>query len=373
MIPFSAITVNDISNENVQEISKLKIGSTVFAGTDVIDDYKVRKYPIATNINYVIDNIKRIDILGFFISFSTGTANVPLSELSSEGISDSGIAEGFEGPGVIVVENKKISVKAPDNFVWGSSIPYTVAVKTNNGIAIFENDKKVKDLSSNDINNNSIPHDIVSSQSVEEWYKKANVEDNITLEYGLSKFNDDRNSVSPSEIKTFFGDDIYDYTIKHPVNTPILVYENNYKEVATEDYYTYLGSYPQYNDANRIYNAKQFVYAWNNTIIPPNSTSSGLDITDFATSADAEAPGGGASHGVCPPARALQAAVLSNNLPLPRGMTGEFEAVAYGFNPGSGIKVTNTGDVPLKIVMWTEGKGTSMILHAKLVKYVPNS
>lgn len=57
--------------------------------------------------------------------------------------------------------------------------------------------------------------------------------------------------------------------------------EVSYDAVQATDSYTYLGSYSQYNDANRAYNAKQFVKAWNNTIIPLNSTSSGMDTIGF--------------------------------------------------------------------------------------------
>ncbi|WP_225370178.1 hypothetical protein [Methanobrevibacter arboriphilus] len=151
-----------------------------------------------------------------------------------------------------------------------------------------------------------------------------------------------------------------------------MVYKANYTEFNVTDAYTYLGSYPQYNDANRAYNAKQFAKAWNGTIIPPNSTSSGIDIVDFAVSSDPKAPGGGASHGVCPPARTLRSIALAMGLSLPNGMNGDHDAVNFGVNPGSGIKVTNSLDYPIKIIMWTEGEGTGMIIHAKMIEMVPN-
>lgn len=322
-------------------------------------------------MGYLFDNIKRIDILGLFLSVSTGTVNVPISELSKEGISGSGIATGFEGPGMLVIENNKISVKSPKNFLWGTSVAYTYAVKTEDGLSIVTDNKTIKSISGNDINNNTLPHDVKSSEEILDWYKEADVGDNLTIEYGLFNFSDKRNPVSPTEIKNFFGEEVYDYIVNHPIDTPVLVYMQNYKEKYSEDFYSYLGSYPEYSDYNRAYNAKQFVNAWNNTIIPPGSTSSGKAIVDFATSLDPKAPGGGAAHGVCPPARALRASVLAYDFPLPIGMNGDHEAVNYGFNPGSGIKITNTGKVPVKIVMWTEGEGTSMIIYSKLVEYVP--
>jgi len=371
MAPFTVVSSNDISHEDLNKIAKIKLGSTVFPGTDVIEDSNIQKYPIATNINYLVDAIKRIDILGIFFFVSTGTINVPIETISEEGISNNGIASGFEGPGVLVIENGSISVKSPENFVYGITVPYTVAVKNENGLDIVQNNKTIKTVSYSDINNNTVPHDVVPVEDLIEWYEKASVGDELAIEYALSGFNDNRSLISPNEIKTFFGDDIYEYSIKHPKGSPILVYMHNYTENISEDYYTHLGSYPQYNDANRIYNAKQFVDAWNNTLIPPHSTSSGMNIVGFTTSKDPKAPGGGASHGVCPPARALRAAVLGTGLPLPAGMNGDWEAVNFGVNPGSGIKVTNDGDYPIKIIMWTEGEGTSMIIHSKIIRYIP--
>ncbi|MDR2966925.1 MAG: hypothetical protein LBU74_03125 [Methanobacteriaceae archaeon] len=370
--PFSAITVNDKLDENIVNVAKQKIGTTILNGTDVIEDSNIQRYPTATNLAYLIDDIGQIDILGLFLSVSTGTVNVPISEITEEGISDSGIATGLNGPGVLVVENGKISVKFPKNFLWGTSVPYTYAVKTENGLSVVENNKTIKSISGDNINNNTVPHEFIPSDDILNWYKKADVGDKLAIEYGLSNFSDGRNSLSPTEVKYFFGEEIYNYLTLYPLNTPILVHMYDYKEKSSESFYSYLGSYPEYNDANRAHNAKQFVNAWNNTIIPPGSTSSGKNIVIFTTSRDPKAPGGGASHGVCPPARALRAAVLNQNFPLPVGMNWDFEAVRYGFNPSSGIKVTNTGDVPVKIVMWTEGEGTSMVICSKIVELVPN-
>jgi hypothetical protein len=53
-------------------------------------------------------------------------------------------------------------------------------------------------------------------------------------------------------------------------------------------------------------------------------------------------------------------------------MNGDSEAVNFGVNPGSGIMVHNTGDYPVKIIMWTEGEGTGMKICAQLIQYIPN-
>ena len=370
MGPFSVLTVNDITDENLDDIAKLKVGSTVLNDTDVIEDSNIRRYPTVTNLGYVLEGITQINLIGVFLSLSTGTVNVPISQLVGEGISDSGIAN-VDGPGKLVIENKKISVKSPKNFLWGISVPYTYAVKTETGINIVENNKTTKTVSGNDINNNTVPHEFISSEEISDWYKKADLGDKLAIEFGLNYFNDGRNFLSPTEIKHFFGEEIYNYLSSYPLNSPILVYKHNYKEKPIQEFFSYLGSYPEYNDASRAYNAKQFVNAWNNTIIPPGTTSSGQSI-DFATSRDPKAPGGGASHGVCPPARALRASVLEQDFPLPIGMNLDHEAVRYGFNPSTGIKITNTGKYPVKIIMWTEGEGTSMVIYSRMIEIVPN-
>ena len=363
--------MNDFSDENIAEVAKLKVGSTVMNGTDVIEDSNIRRFPTATNLKYVYNEIIQLDIIGLIFSLSTGTVNVPISEITEEGISNSGIAN-INGPGMLVVENKKISVKAPKNFLWATSAPYTYAVKTKDGLDIVENNITIKSISGENINNNTVPHDFVQSEDILAWYKKADVGDKLAIEYGLSNFSDGRSFLSPKEVKNYFGEDIYDYLTNYPLNTAILVFMKDYKEKSSDDFYSYLGSYPQYNNANRAYNAKQFADAWNNTIIPPGSTSSGKNIVGFTVSKDPKAPGGGASHGVCPPARALRAAVLNQGFPLPTGMNWDFEAVLFGFNPSSDIKVTNTGKNPVKIIMWTEGEGTSMVIKSRIVELVPN-
>jgi hypothetical protein len=370
LLPFSFVGAHEIST-NVEKIAKYGMGQTVFVGDEVLDKSNIDKYPIVTNINYLYDRFKTFDIIGIFISISTGTVPLPVSEFSSSGISDSGFAEGFSGPGILTKENNKLVVKPPDNFVWGYKTPYTFAVKSENGIDIVEENQIIKTIGKKDINNDTIPGHHISGESILNWFNKADIGDNVTLDYALSNFSDNRSLIKPDEIKTLFGEEVLNYTYSYPSGSPIMIYMTNYDEFAVTDAYSYLGSYPQYNDANRAYNAKQFVKAWNDTIIPPNSTSSGTEIIGFAVSPDPKAPGGSASHGVCPPARSLRSIALNMGFSLPTGMNGDHNAVNFGVNPGSGIKVTNKLDYPIKIVMWTEGEGTSMIIHAKMIELVP--
>ena len=164
---------------------------------------------------------------------------------------------------------------------------------------------------------------------------------------------------------------VVDYAAEYPTGSPILLYSGNYTEQAGEVYGTSLGSHPEYGDSIREVNARQFVEAWNGTVIPPNSTSSGKDYVYFESATDASAPGGSAAHGVCPSARALRAAVTAEGFDLPTGMTWDENAVLFGFNPARDITVTNNHDYPVMIKMWTEGEGTGMGVYGQVVRYIP--
>lgn len=367
----SFVTSYDYDSKYIEDVATVPIGSTVLPGTDVIDESKVMKYPIATNIDYLYEKIKTLKFIDLFNSITTGTISAPISKISEKGISSAGESIGYKGPGVLVFKNQKISVEGPDNFVWGYSTPYTFGVKTKDGLAIVENNKTISIVAYDNINNDTIPHDYISAKEVKEWYDRSQIDSNITLKYGLSKFSDNRSFIEPDKIKEIFGDDVYNYTTQYNSNSPIMVYMHDYSEEIFTEGYSYLGSYPQYNDANRAYNAQQFAKAWNGTVIPPNSAASGKSVVGFTVSKDPKAPGGAASHGVCPAARALRAAVLSAGFPLPSGMNGDYEAVNFGVNPGSGIYVTNNAKFPIKIIMWTEGSGS--VIHAKLIKYEADS
>jgi len=370
-LPFSFFGQGQ-SSVDVSKVAKYDFGKTIFPGEDVINDFNINKYPLASNLNYLLDKLLTLDIYGIISAISTGVVPLPISEFSAGGISKTGIAEGFSGPGILVEENNKLLVKAPDNFLWGYKVPYTLAVKVENGVNIVEDNKIIKHVAKEDINNDTIPNLYLSGDFVAKWFKKAKVNDSVTLNYGIGNFSDNRSLIKPDEIKSFFGEEVFNYTYKYPSGSPIMVYMVNYNEEIATTSYSYLGSHPQYNDAKRAFNAQQFVRAWNNTIIPPNSTSSGTEIIGFAMVSDPEAPGGYASHGVCPPARALRSSSYAMGFSLPKGMNGDVYAVNFGVNPGSGIKVTNSGDYPVKIVMWTVGKGPNMVIYARMVKFKPS-
>ena len=241
---------------------------------------------------------------------------------SSEGIDAYGNVVNVDGPGYLTLEGDKLAVKEPETYVWGYSAPYKYLTKTSAGVDVVENGTVVDSIPEDKIKDYEFGNDYFNTSNVRYWYNHEAVEgSNYTLEKGIVEFSDGRSDISSGNVSYIFGEDVADYVAAFPEGTPIVLYMGNTTKSDGEMYYTYLGSYPQYGDSVREYNARQFVKAWNGTIIPPNSTSNGRDYIDFGSAKDSTAPGGSAAHGVCPPARALRGVVLAEGFSLPTGMS----------------------------------------------------
>lgn len=371
MYPLGTVIDDFYTPQKPTEITSMSIGDTVIAGTKVVNEGKIRKVPVLYNPQYFQDYINNIKFTDFFYAIVTGTVKTPIGRITSGSISKNGVAKGFDGPGMLEVKGEKLTVSPPESFVYGEKIPYTFGVKTEKGLEIVENNKTLKIVSYDQISNDTIPHDYISVKRVKKWFNSAGLGERITLGYAIASFNDGRNLIAPENIETLFGSTVQDYMEHYPSGSPILVYSgtNTEKEVGSNG--DTLGSFPQYNDAVREQNSRAFVEAWNGTIIPPHSTSSGKETVGFGRSTDPHAPGGWASHGVCPAARALRGAVSQAGFGLPTGLNWGEYAVLFGFNPATEVKVTNNRDYPVKILMWTEGSGPGMAIYAKVVEYRP--
>ena len=355
-----------------EDITSMNIGDTVLPGMDVVDDGKIRKVPVLSHTEYLIDYAKDLRVIDIIDSVITGVVRTPIAQITSGSVSRYGVAQGFEGPGMLKVNAGKLVVQAPGNFIWGYKTPYTYGIKTKDGLKIVEGGKTLKTVAYDDISNDTVPHDYLSSNRTKRWYLKSDEGDKVALDYALSYFNDGRNMVSPSQIKKYFGESVQEYMENYPNGSPIMAYMHSYTEETSSSAVSFLGSYPQYDDSKRAFNARAFAASWNGTIIPPNTRSSGKETVRFTASRDPHAPGGYASHGSCPPARALRAVSSDAGFPLPSGMTWEYHAVLFGFNPATGIKVNNTGKYPVKIIMWTTGSGGGTKIYARMVRLVPN-
>ncbi len=361
--------------QKADEIAALAIGDTVMAGTDVVDESKIRKVPILYNPEYIAENFKEGKYTEIFIGLLSGAINTPMENITGGSISLDGTAENYTGPGVLTVQNNRLTVNPPGTFVWGYKTPYTTAVKTKNGIEIKNIDKTLKVVSANDVSNDTITNKYVSAATVKSWYNKADVGDRMTLDYSLTYFSDGRNLVPPNEIQKFFGNDTITYMKNYPSGTPVMVYNSAKNDNVAGTSSSILESYPQYGDSGRELNARQFIKAWNNTIIPAHSKSTGKETVEFYGLLDTNVSGTGATgyvtHGVCPPGRAFRDALMSAGFPMPSGMSSGEYSVNVDSEPGAGITVRNTGNYPLKIVMWTSGSGPSMTMYAKVIQLIP--
>ena len=361
------------TGKDLAETYNFPIGQSVYEGDSILGvGGEVIKVPLLGNINFMVHQIISLDISGMLLSLSTGTVPFDLTSVSKEHIDIYGIATGFEGPGFLTLDGDKLTVKAPDNYIWGYNVPSKWLKKTGDGVDLISNNTVVEHVAAENIKNQNWGNDFFNITTIQGWYNSdADEGDIFVLEKGISNFSDGRSDVLANEVEEIFGKNVSDYVAAYPVGTPIVLYMGNVTEESGEVHSTTLGSHPEYGNAVREYNARQFVEAWNNTIIPPHSYGNGKAYIDFGSAADSNAPGGGASHGVCPPARVLRDVAFDEGFSLPIGMVTGENAVLFGYNPSEDIKVANNLDVPVKIVMWTEGEGTGMAICGKIVKLNP--
>ena len=374
LIIFTNSTIGSpYTGQSITKDYNITIGQSMFEGDSIIGHRPPIEVPLVSNFGFLSHQFNSFDIHGMLLSLSTGMVPFDFTTVTSEGIDSYGNVIDVDGPGYSTFEGDKLAVKDPDTYVWGYSAPYKVLTKTSTGVDVVEGGKVIDSIPVDEIKNLNFSNDYYNNATIRSWYNYDAVEgSNFTLEKGIVKFSDGRNNISSSEVPLIFGQDVVDYAAEYPTGSPILLYMKNCTEEPGKVYGTSLGSHPEYGDSVRAVNAKQFVEAWNGTIIPPNSTSSGKDYVYFESANDESAPGGSAAHGVCPPARALRAAVLAEGFSLPIGMTTEQNAVLFGFNPARDITVTNNHDYPIQIKMWTEGSGTGMGIYAQIIRYIPN-
>ncbi|WP_231551345.1 hypothetical protein [Methanobacterium sp. SMA-27] len=356
--------------QNPAEIAAVSIGETVLSGQQVVDSTKIRKVPVIYHPEYLIEDLKSNQFTDFFTAITTGSVETPIVKITGGNVSRYGDASGFNGPGMVSVNGSKLVVNPPETFVWGYKTPYTVAVKTDKGIDIKTENKTVKTVAAADISNDTVPTMYVNVTDLKEWYNSSDVGDSIGLDFSLSKFNDGRNSVSPSKISSYFGNDTVKYMSEYPSGAPVMVYNGGTNQNIVGSGADTVGYYAEYDNVARAENSRTFVKAWNNTIVPPHSSASGKEDVTFTGVYDPELHSW-VSHGACPAGRALRSAVMDAGSPLPKGMGSGFYCVDLVSNPATGIFVNNPTDYPIKIVMWTSGSGTGMGLFAKTIQYTP--
>ncbi len=359
--------------ESVTKEYNLPIGQSMFENQSIVGTTEPIEVPLVSNLGFISHQLMAFDLQGILMAFSTGIVPFDFSTVTGEGIDSYGVVHDVDGPGFLTYAGDKLVVKEPDHYVWAYSAPYKWLEKTESGVDLYEDGKKIQSIPVDQIKNLNYTSEYYNASTIASWYNyDAEVGSTFTLEKGMVGFSDGRNNISSSDVPKIFGQDVVDYASEYPTGSPILLYAGNYTEQEGESYGTELGSHPEYGDSIREVNANQFVEAWNGTVIPPNSTSSGKDYVYFESANDASAPGGSAAHGVCPSARALRAAVTAEGFDLPIGMSWDENAVMFGYNPAQDITVTNNHDYPVKLNMWTEGEGTGMGIYCKVTRYMPN-
>ncbi len=372
-IAITSASTTSYSAESVAKDYNIPIGQSMFENQSIVGTSENVEVPLVANVGFLTHQLMAFDLQGILRGVTTGIVPFDFSVVSSEGIDSYGKVVDIVGPGYLTFEGDKLAVKAPDNYVWGYSAPYKWLEKTESGVDVYENGTKIKSVPVDEIRNLDYHNDYYNASTIASWYNyDAQVGSTFTLEKGMVGFSDGRNNISSSDVPKIFGQSVVDYAAEYPTGSPILLYSGNYTTETGEVYGTSLGSHPEYGDSIREINARQFVEAWNGTIIPPNTTASGKDYVYFESASDASAPGGSAAHGVCPSARALRAAVTSEGFGLPTGMTWDENAVLFGYNPARDITVYNNHDFPVEIRMWTEGSGTGMGVYAQVIRYIPN-
>ena len=368
----SSITTH-YTAESVTNEYNLPIGQSMFENQSIVGTTEPIQVPLVSNAGFLLHQLLALDLQGILLATSTGIVPFDFSTVAGEGIDSYGNVVDVTGPGFLTYSGDKLIVKEPDNYVWAYSSQYKWLNKTESGVDVYENGKFIKSIPVDQIKNIEYKNKYYNATTIAEWYNyDADVGSTFTLEKGMVGFSDGRNNISSSDVPKIFGQDVVDYAFEHPTGSPVLLYAGNYTEEAGEVYGTSLGSHPEYGDGTRETNARQFVEAWNGTIIPPKSSASGKDYVYFEAAKDSEAPGGSAAHGVCPPARALRAAVTAEGFDLPTGMSWDENAVLFGYNPACDILVTNNHDYPVKLNMWTEGGGTGMGIYCQVIRYVPS-
>lgn len=358
--------------ESIANDYNLPIGQSMFENQSITGTTNPVDVPLVSNFAFLSHQLQAFDLRGIVLALSTGVVPFDFSTVVGGGIDSYGNVVGVEGPGFLTYAGDKLVVKSPDHYVWAYSAPYKWLNKTKSGVDVYEDGKKVKSVPAADIKNLEYKNDYYNASTIVDWYNYDAQEGSIfTLEKGMVGFSDGRNNISSSDVPKIFGQEMVDYASEYPTGSPILLYAGNYTQQDGESYGTELGSHPEYGDSIREINARQFVDAWNGTVIPPQTSSSGKDYVYFESASDSKAPGGSAAHGVCPSARALRAAVTSEGFDLPVGMCWDEDAVLFGYNPAQDITVYNNHTYPVKIKMWTQGEGTGMNIYAQIERYVP--
>ncbi|MBE6489012.1 MAG: hypothetical protein E7Z86_09905 [Methanosphaera stadtmanae] len=364
-------TATDLTMKQIQSIN----GSTVVSGDDVVDLSQIQKIPIAAQPGNIIRPLLSLDLATIFTTFTTGTAPKDVIGNGTFVTNDGKVSDKLKGPGFVSVDkNGKLSIVDSDHMVWGQKLPYTVAVKEGDSVKFVENGTTTKTIKATEISNDTVPTDFVSAASLQSWFNSSKEGENITVDYYLGNFSDNRSAIyGKDNIIHAFGEQPYNYMRNYLSDAPVMVYDNNATKTNVSSGTSVLGVYAEYPTETRAANAREFARGWNGTIIPPHQSAHGKENVTFTSISEAEAPSGSATHGVCPAGRSLREAVLALGNPLPVGMSSDEEAILYEYRPTMDVLVSNEGDYPILIEMWTDGEGGGTTIYTTIYELRDNN
>ncbi|GEM_PF-5062394 len=317
-------------------------GQTVWGGEKVANVYQLPWLSVWRHPEYAGKAIEDYGVVPALMAIFLGVVPSPAQKWihGDYKISGSWIIANYKGPGVAVIKNDHLYVKAPGILVWGRKIPIVKGVK------ISENEVKVgnKVLTLKEIAEKY-------GKLNAEYVKKVDVGDTVTV-YSKLKFYDGRKPMTEKQVKEIFGYDAYKKAVEMSDYSAVPVWLGphklkliGYAETTMEG----VGSH----DNLRLQNAEHMVDGWNGVIVPPHSWTHGkreqyevFNVPGYKT----------AAHGCCPPARALRNACLKAGLPKPFGIDMSEHPMEYGVNPTSGVIVYNTKPYPILIRMGWKGK-----------------
>lgn len=349
-------------------------GTTIIPGDLVIDNSNIRKEPLASNPSNILRPIINGDVMTVVSSVLTASAPKDVINDNTYITGDGHVSDEMKGIGKVIMDDTgKIRIEETDELVYAYKLSDTYAVKSGDSINLVRNNKTIKTVAASDINNDTVPTDFITAAGLKEWFKTAKDGSNVTVDFYLGNFSDGRAGVHGKEnIIHLFGEDVYGYMRNYTPGCPVLVFDHNATEVKVSSGLSYVESLAGYPTAIRAANAREFASGWNNTFIPAHGSAHGKQNVSFTAIAESEAASGTATHGVCPPGRSLRAAVLALGNPLPTGMSGDRESILYDYRPTIDVLVKNTGDYPIKIVMWTEGEGGATRIYTNIYEIRDN-
>ena len=255
------ITTANTNNTNSIMVAN---GSTVVSGDLLIDTQNMKKVPLFAEPGNILRPIKNRDFSTAYMSLITGAAPKDVIKNNSYITANGRISSKLDGPAKVNIdENGKVSLNAPKSMIWGYKLPYTVAVKNGDSINLVQNNKTIKTLKESEINNDTVPTDFVSANSLKTWFETANDGNNVTVDYYLGNFNDNRTGVyGEKNISHLFGNDTYTYMRNYTAYAPVLVYEHNATENEISNATSTVRDLAGYPTQVRAANAKEFANGW---------------------------------------------------------------------------------------------------------------